>query len=73
MPEENGGHFADDILMYIFRDEKFYSNFVADGPNEFESALVQVMPWCGWGSNRIPEAILNKIFDAMWRDQGPIL
>ena len=45
MPEEDGGHTANEILMYIFRDETFYSNFVADGPNEIESTLVQVMPW----------------------------
>ena len=46
MPEEDGGHFAGDILLYVFRDEKFYSNFVGHGPIEIESALVQVMPWC---------------------------
>ena len=46
MSEENGGHSADAILMYIFKDEKFFSNFVADGPIEIESAWVLVLPWC---------------------------
>ena len=32
MLEENGGHSADDILVYIFKDEKFYTHYVAGGP-----------------------------------------
>ena len=46
MSEEKGGQSADTISMCIFRDDTFYSNFVADGPIENESALVNVLPWC---------------------------
>ena len=46
MSEEKGGQSADTILMCIFGDDRFYSNFVANGPIEIESALVHVLPWC---------------------------
>ena len=49
MLEEDGGHFAGGILLYVFRDEKFCSNFVGHGLIEIEWALAQVMPWCRWG------------------------
>ena len=50
-PRQNGRHFADDILKYIFLNENFWIpikislKFVPKGPIDNIPALVQIMAW----------------------------
>ena len=63
--EQNGHHFSDNILKFIFMNEKFCIsiwvslNFVPKGPNDNKSALVQVMAWCRIGYMPLREPLLT--------------
>ena len=63
---QNGRHFAD----YIFMNEKFciciqiLLKFVPKGPIDSNSALVQVMAWCLFGTKPFSEPMLMQFTEA---------
>ena len=69
-PGQNGRHFANDILKYIFMNEMFriairiLLNIVPKGPNDNTSALVQAMDWRRTGDKPLPEPMLTQFTDA---------
>ena len=64
-PEQNGRHFADDMSMDIFMNDKFgiliqtSLLFVSKGPIDKKAALVLVMAWRGAGDKPLPEPRLT--------------
>ena len=63
-PRQNGRHFADDILKFIFFSEnvwialKISLRFVPNGPINNIPALVQIMAWRGPGNKPLSEAMM---------------
>ena len=66
---------ADNIFKCIFINEKFgilisiSLMFVANGPINNKSALVQVMAWRRTGDKPLPEPVLTQISNAYIRHQ----
>ena len=59
-PRQDGRHFADDIIICIFFNEKFCIlieislKFVHKDPIENKTAWVVVMAWCQTGNKPLP-------------------
>ena len=63
-PRQNGRHFPDDILKWIFLNEnvwiliKISLKFVPRGPINSIPALVQIMDWCQPGNKPLSEPMM---------------
>ena len=72
-PGQNGRHFTDDILKYIFLNEKYCNlirismKFVPKGPIDNKWALFQVMDWRRTGDKPLSETMLTQYTDAYMR------
>ena len=72
-PKQNGRHFADDFFKCIFLSEnvvifvKISLWFVRMDPIDYISVLVQVKACCRIDDTPLPEPMLTKMFDAIWR------
>ena len=66
-PRQNGRHFADDILKYIFLNEnvwipiKMSLKFVHKGPINNIPALVQIMAWRRPGDKPLSEPVMVRL------------
>ena len=66
-PRQNGCHFADDILKWIFLNEnvwisiKISLKFVLKGPINNIPALVQIMAWRQPGDNPLSEPMMVSL------------
>ena len=66
-PEQNGHHFADDILKCILLNEnawlliKIWLKFVPKGPINNFPALVQIMAWCRPGNKPLSEPMMVSL------------
>ena len=60
-PGQNGGHFAEDILKYIFvnGDVLISLKFIPSGPGSNIPALVQIMAWRRPGDQPLSEPMLT--------------
>ena len=73
---QNGLHFADDIFIYIFMNEKlcisiqFLLKFIPEGLIDNMSALVKVMAWHRTGDKPLPEPRLTWFTDGYMRPLG---
>ena len=70
LPEQNGHHFADDVLKCIFLNENFLIliqislQFVRKGPIDNKWTLVQVMARRRIGDKPLSEPMLTQFTDA---------
>ena len=66
-PRQNGRRFADDIFKRIFLNENVSNSitislkFVAKGPINNNSALVQIMPWRWLGDKPLSERMIVSL------------
>ena len=72
-PGHNGDHFADDIFICIFINEKFCIlikislKFVPEGPTDNIPTLAWIMAWCWIGDKPLSEPMLTWSTDAYIR------
>ena len=72
-PGQNGRHFADDTLKYIFFNEnvlisiKISLKFIPSGPISNITAFVQIMAWRPTGDKPLLEPMLTRLTDAYMR------
>ena len=75
-PGQNSRHFADDIFICIFVNEKLYIltkitlKFVPKGPINNNPVLVYIMAWHRIGNNQLFEPMLTQFTDIYMRHQG---
>ena len=60
---------TDDIFKSIFNESVWITitillKFIPKGPNDYKSALVQVMAWHRTGEKPLPESMLTQFTDA---------
>ena len=73
LPEQNGCHFADNILRYIFVDKKFCIlidislKFVPKGQINNIPAMVQIMGWHQIGDKPLSEPMMTLFSDTYMR------
>ena len=66
-PRQNGRHFPDNILKWIFLNEnvwisiKISLKFVPRGPINSIAALVQIMDWCQPGDKPLSEPMMVRL------------
>ena len=76
LPRQNGCHFADNLFICIFVNEKFCIlitislKFVPKGPIDNIPALVQIMVWRRIGGKPLSEPMLTISTDACMRHKG---
>ena len=70
---QNGGHFVDASFRCIFLNEndciliEFLLKFIAKGPIDNTSELVEVMAWHQTGNQPLPQPMMTKYTDAYVR------
>ena len=75
-PGQNGWHFADDVFICNFLDEKWCIfirislKCVSHGPIDNKSVLVQVMAWRRTCDKPLPERMVTQFTDAYMRHWG---
>ena len=65
-PEQNGHHFAEDIVQCFVRNDKKTIEICFKGPNDNSPRLVHVIARCLTADKLLPEPMLTKIYDALW-------
>ena len=74
-PGQNGHHFADDIFICVFVNEKFcilikiQLEFVTKDPIKDNPAMVEIMAWCRIGDKPVSDPIHWRIYTALGGDE----
>ena len=75
---QNGRHFPDDILKFIFLDENIWISInislkvVLYGPINNIPALVQIMAWCRSGAMPLPEPVMVSLLTQWVNSRGSV-